>query len=58
MKQVVLLTKLVDGDVDLEGYIVWLIGSFKQHIYLMLIGLLGGFPLPSDCQQVSSLQEA
>ena len=45
---------LVDGEVEVEGHRVWPIGSFKQHIYSMLIAQLSGLPLPTDGQQVLS----
>ena len=44
---------LVDGEAEVEGYHVWLIGSLK-HIYSMLIGQLSGLPLPTGDQQVPS----
>ena len=50
------MTALVDGGAEVEGYHVWPIGSFKQHIYLMLIGQLIGLLLPTYGHQVSSMQ--
>ena len=35
---------LVDAEAEVKGYRVWLIGSFKQHIYSVLIGRLSGIP--------------
>ena len=45
---------LADGEAEVVGYCVWPLGSFKQHIYSMLIGQLSGLPLPTDNQQMPS----
>ena len=48
------MVALFDGEAEAEGYRAWPIGSFKPHIYSMLIGQLGGLPILTDGQQVRS----
>ena len=48
------MVALVDDGADVEGYRVLPIGSFKQHIYSVLIGQFSGLPLSTDGQEVPS----